>query len=69
MKGVPVEHIQGHRMLEIGSEWDSLALYIVRHVPTLQTDNHRTLGGPMRASDRSGARALLTAAACTGSNI
>ena len=69
MKGVLVENIQRHRVLETGSEWDSLALYIVRHAPTLQTDNHRTLGGPMRASDRSGTRALLTAAACTGSTI
>jgi cyclopropane-fatty-acyl-phospholipid synthase len=28
----------GHRVLEIGSGWGSLALYIVRHVPDVQID-------------------------------
>ena len=28
----------GHRVLEIGSGWGSLALYIVRHIPEVQID-------------------------------
>ena len=52
-----VEHIQEHRVLKTGSELDSLAVYCAGRTP-LQTDNRRTLGGPMRASDRSGARVL-----------
>ena len=64
-----MERIQGHRVLEIGSEWDLLALYIVRHAPTLQIDNRNTLEEPKSASDRGGARDLLTASACTSSTI
>src|SRR5579863_6431777 len=28
----------GHRVLEIGSGWGSMALYIVRHIPDVQID-------------------------------
>ena len=68
-----MENIQGHHVLEIGSEWGLLALYIVRHAPTLQfdnpSDNRHTLKEQKSASDRGGARALLTASACTSSTI
>jgi len=30
--------IPGHRVLEIGSGWGSMALYIVRHIPDVQID-------------------------------